>query len=386
MSIPSLIQDVQKRFGADAIMSMSAYGSTEKLTFVSSGSFSVDYVIGRPGIPCGRIIEIYGPFSSGKSTIVATMLASFQNNGGHAIVVDSEHSYSAEWVSALGVKTDQLHVMQPPHLQAMFEQVAFLCSRIVESQVTVPVIIAVDSLSSFPTAEEIEFLEDKKASHDKKDPGRAIGLHARYCAKGLRILSDLIWKSNVAIVFVSQQKDNPMQLWGGGISKLGGAAVDFHAVVQLRTSKIKKEPTHIEVKLRCDKNKIAPPFKETQLSIVFGQGIDDTDTFIKAGLEKGIITAQQAGWYVNAATGAKARASDMVPQIAQQVYYAVFPEKAPKQEAPPPPEHPSDTVVEPNTTTESVADVSEVTSPAEETPKVDTPAIDSAPPSENPTT
>jgi recombination protein RecA len=345
MTLPMFVQQVQAKFGADAIQSMHVYGSPEKLTFMSSGSFAVDYVIGRPGIPCGRITEIFGPFSSGKSTILATIIANFQRRGGHALIMDGEHSYSPQWVTQLGVNADTLYVGQPSTLQDMFEQTAYACKHIVESGDPAPVLIGIDSLSSFPTKEELGFMDDEKTGKKKEaDPSRAIGLHARYVAKGLRVLSDLIWKSKVALVFISQLKDNPMNPYQN--SKIGGAAVDFHAVLQLKTSKMGKDEKSISVRLRCEKNKVAFPFRETQFDINFGQGIDDTYTFMKVGIEKGLIQQQSGGWYTVVATGQRGRAADILQYVARDIYFATFPELAPP---PPPPVEvvapPSDTEV-----------------------------------------
>lgn len=318
-----IVSDVQKKFGTDAIRPLSDYQADHDAGFITSGCFSMDWVVGRPGIPLGRIVEIYGPYSSGKSTIAASCLASCQRNGGATYLVDSEHSYSDEWARTFGLDTAKLYLMDPDHLKAMFEQIAFLCKTIVERGITQPSLIVIDSVSAFPVPEELEFLEGGK----EKDASKAMGLHARYCAKGFRILSNLIWDSKVAIICVSQLKDNPMMPYAK--SKLGGAAVDFHAAVQLQTNRTHKDEQSITVRLRCQKNKVAPPFRETMFDVIFNHGIDDSYAIAQAGVALGLITIKGSGWCTHVPTGASFRQKDIVEQYGLEIVSKVFPELVP---------------------------------------------------------
>ena len=320
----AVVKQIQDKFGTAAIKPLDGYAPSHNAGFITTGSFSVDYVIGRPGLPLGRIVEIFGPFSSGKSTIAASCIASFQRNGGKAIIIDSEHSYSPEWTRTFGIDPKELLLMEPSDIQAMFEQVAYLCNTIADAQSTVPVLVVIDSISAFPTPEELEFLKDGS----KKDPSRALGLHARYCAKGFRILSNLIWDCNVSVLCISQLKDNPMMPYQR--SKLGGAAVDFHAAIQLQTSKAGKDEKSITTKLRCQKNKMASPFKETLFTIVFGEGINDNHTFVHAGIAAGLIRTKGGGWCTHVESGESFRYAEVVTKHGVEILKHYFPTLLPK--------------------------------------------------------
>ena len=322
-----IIAGVKKKYGEDAIVYL---GSDSRLAhslgFVSTGSFSVDYVIGRPGLPLGRVVEIYGPFSSGKSSIVASCVGSFQANGGKAVLFDGEHSFTPDWVKLFGVDPKKLLVCQPPNIHIMFEQAAYICDGLRRAAADEPVLIALDSLSAFPTPEELEFLEEKKPG--AKEKARfTMALHARYCAKGLRVLTNLIWDSKVTLLVVSQLKDNPMNPYGG--FKIGGEATNFHAAVQLKTIKQQKFTDKIRVKIRAEKNKVSPPFKEAILDIVFGQGIDDSHTFAHVAVDIGLVKQKGGGWYES--EGKSFRMEDLVSKVGREVYKATFPELFPDE-------------------------------------------------------
>jgi len=319
-----ILTGIQEKFGKDAAFYLS---SPERLVhdlgFVSTGSFSVDYVIGRPGIPLGRVTEIFGPYSSCKSSIVASIIGQCQARGGSAFLFDGEHSFTPDWVKLFNVDPERLILLQPLSIKDMFEQAAYICQAIRDSHSDKPFIVAIDSLSSFPTPEELEILDPKY-----KEEGKAhfqMGLHARYVAKGLRILSNLIWDARVALLVVSQLKDNPMNPYSG--FKLGGEACNFHAALQLKTVKLQKSETKIKVRIKAEKNKLSPPFREAVFEFVFGQGIDDSLTFAEVAEELKLVTKKGGGWYEM--NGQNFRAEDLISQVGRAVYKHVFPELFP---------------------------------------------------------
>jgi len=332
--IDSMVDEFRRKFGEDAIFHLNDR-PVSKGSFISTGSFSVDYVVGRPGLPLGRLTEIYGPFSSGKSSVVASLIGSCQARGGKAVLFDGEHSFTPQWVDTFKVQNDKLLVAQPATIRDMFEQAAYLADNISKSSFEGPVVLAIDSLSSFPTPEELEFLNAKDDDKRGDRPG-SLGLHARYFSKGLRVLSNLVWNSQICLVVVSQLKENPMNPYQG--FKIGGQATNFHAAVQLKTSKVGKHEDRIRVKVTAVKNKVAPPFRSATYDIVFGQGIDDSLCFAKVGMDLGLVKKKGAGWY-DIGDGKGIRAETIIEKIGLEIYKQTFAESSPTSATPPITDH-----------------------------------------------
>ncbi len=324
----SLVKGFRKQFGDGSIFTLAGDDVvSHDLGFLPTGNFAIDSIIGRPGIPLGRVIEFYGAYASGKSTTVAGILGKCQSIGGLAVLFDTEHAYSAEWCSHYGINPEELLVAQPRCLEDAFIQTVYLCQSIIASQFEYPVVIAFDSVSALPLRAELEATENQ-VQGKKDEKGVRLGGHAAYMSQALRVLTDMIHEAAVCLVMVSQMKQNPM---GYGVQKLGGEALNFHAAVQIKLSKVQpKTAEYASFKATCVKNKVNSPFKEAEFKINFTTGIDDSAAVIAKAVELGIVSRGKPGWY-NFGDDSF-RAVDLAPAIRQGVYEIVFEEDFPKKE------------------------------------------------------
>jgi len=314
-----LVNKFCKKFGEGSLKFLTdeseMFSSPE--AFVPTGLLPVDYVLGRYGVPLGRIIEIFGYESVGKSAILASALGMCQRLGGIAILADTEHSYSDDWSCLFGIDPGKLLIFQPDHLQELGEQLVFLCNELREQNPDVPVLIGIDSLAATPVLEEVdEDLSDK-----------ATALHARVLSQILRKVTDLIWERKVALIWINQQKERPMMgpYSGGGIAKIGGHALDFHAAIQLQLKRKQllkegNEIVGITIQITGVKNKVGRPFRSAEVDYFFNTGFDDSAFVLDLGSSLGLWKKKGGGWY-EFRDGSTFRSSDIRanPEFAQEL-------------------------------------------------------------------
>jgi len=315
--IDMVVKSFVKEFGEGSASTLSREFKPENVkAFVPTGNLALDWVIGRPGWPLGRISEIAGPYGSGKSTIIARTIGAAQKEGVVCVLIDTEHSYDSTWSQFHGVDPERLILPRPPHLQGVFDYIKLAITKIKEVQSATPVFIAVDSVSGAPSASEVE-------SEDSTE-GKQRAEHAKIISEGLRKLSGLIWDQNVALVFVSQLKDNPGIMYGTQKSKIGGHAIEFHAglMVEARRKGYLKEggkdTTYGQtINVITVKNKFVPPFRTRNFDLYFEEGLRPKEILLDFLTDEGLfnppLIKKAGGWFET--QGAKYRAEDIAKML-----------------------------------------------------------------------
>ena len=282
--LEQVMKDIEKQFGAGSIMKL---GDEEhqKIDVEPSGSLSLDIAIGVGGLPKGRIIEIFGPESSGKTTLALSAIAEVQKNGGTAAFIDAEHALDPVYAKALGVNINDLLLSQPD----TGEQALEICKALVQSEAVN--IIIIDSVAALVPQAELE--GDIGDSH--------VGLQARMMSQALRSLSGAISKTNTIAIFINQLREKVGVLFGNPEVTPGGRALKFYSSVRLdirRAESIKNGDKIIgnKVNIKVVKNKVAPPFKVATLDIMYGEGISKEGEIIDIASELGILDRSGA-WY-----------------------------------------------------------------------------------------
>lgn len=283
-ALAKVIADIEKQFGKGAIMKL---GEQEKVKVeVSrSGSLALDIALGVGGYPKGRIIEIYGPESSGKTTIALHAIAEVQKDGGRAAFIDAEHSLDPVYAEALGVDIDELLLSQPD----TGEQALEICDTLVRSEAVS--IVVIDSVAALVPQAEID--GEMGDSH--------VGLQARLMSQALRKLSGTINKTNTIVIFINQLREKVGVMFGNPETTPGGKALKYYSSVRLdirRGEQIKQGTDVIgnSTKIKVVKNKVAPPFKTAIVDIMYGHGVSHEGELIDLAVEADIIDKSGA-WY-----------------------------------------------------------------------------------------
>lgn len=279
------ISQIEKSFGKGAIMRLGAGGVAEGLQVIPTGSLSLDIATGLGGYPRGRVIEIFGPESSGKTTLALNAIAQAQISGGGAAFIDAEHALDIAYAQKLGVKTEDLLISQPD----TGEQALEVSEALVRSGALD--VIVIDSVAALVPKAEIE-----------GEMGDSLpGLQARLMSQALRKLTAAISKSLTTVIFINQLRMKIGVMFGNPETTTGGTALKFYSSMRLdirRIENIKENQETIggRVRVKVVKNKVAPPFKQAEFDIYFNEGISRVGELVDLGVEKGIIEKSGA-WY-----------------------------------------------------------------------------------------
>lgn len=285
-AIDAAVQQIERQFGKGSIMSLGERGAKVKVPVIPTGSLALDLALGIGGLPRGRVVEIYGPESSGKTTLALQAIAEIHKQGGMAAFIDAEHALDPDYAKRLGVMVDNLLISQPD----TGEQALEICEALVRSGALD--LVVVDSVAALVPKAELE--GDMGDSH--------MGLQARLMSQALRKLTGIVSKSSTTIIFINQLRDKIGVMFGNPETTTGGRALKFYASIRLDIRKIANltassgEIIGGRVKVKVAKNKLAAPFRIAEFDILYGVGISKAGDILDLGVEHKIVD-KSGTWY-----------------------------------------------------------------------------------------
>ena len=326
--LESAIAAITKSFGEGSIMRLGDEGANLKIDAISTGSLGLDMALGVGGVPRGRIIEIYGPESSGKTTVMLHVVANAQKAGGTAAFIDAEHALDPAYAAKLGVNLEELLISQPDS----GEEALTICETLARSGALD--VIVIDSVAALVPKAELE-----------GDMGMAtMGMQARLMSQALRKLAAILGKSRTMCLFTNQMREKVGVMFGSPETTPGGKALKFYASVRIdirRREQLKDNTGNVignHVRTKIVKNKVAPPFMEAEFDIIYGQGINWEGDLIAVGLAKGVIEKKGAwlqfdGEMIGQGKEASRQALQDNPELAEKILARIKGEPAEEDES-----------------------------------------------------